>query len=205
MPLIWRIALLSAVYHFATQFFPLIVLWFQSKEAAGQLGMTLSITGAIQSVALAWLQTKFSLASQHHGAGDREAAGTMWRRMAIVSTTLLVLLLVTAIGLLLLLSFVGWSFEQRLITPLQLTVLSLGIVANHLVSVEGFYVMSRGSRPLLPAALMGFTATGLAVWIGGFLLGTDGVIYGYTATTAFITLPLHTWAYLQFRRECATP
>lgn len=201
MPLLWRIALLSAVYHFATQFFPLIVLWFQSKEAAGQLGMTLSVTGAIQSMALAWLQTKFSLASQHHGAGDRETAGTMWRRMALISTTLLLLLLAIAIILVWLLPLAGQGIENRFITPVQITVLAFGIVANHLISVEGFYVMSRGSRPLLPAALIGFTATGIAVWIGGYLFGTDGVLCGYSATTAFVTLPLHTLAYLQFRKK----
>ncbi len=201
LPIQWRQALLSAVYHWATQLFTLIVLWFESEEAAGRLGMTMSLTGAIQAMALAWIQTKFALASQHHGTGDREKAGTMWRHMAVVSTTLLCVALIAATCIVAALPLCGLGIERRFIAPWQLAILSIGIVANHLVAVEGFYVLSRGSRPLLSAALIGFIATGIAVWAAGYLSGTSGVVAGYALGTACITLPLHTWAYVHYKRS----
>jgi hypothetical protein len=201
IPIQWRLALISAVYHLATQFFTVIVLNFHSQEEAGRLGMTLSLTGAIQAIALVWVQTKFALVSLHHGAGDREAAGTMWRRTAVISTSLLLLALSTALVLLWLMPLANLGLEKRFITPQQLVILAIGIVANHLISVEGYYVTSRRARPLLFAALTGFTSTLVAVWGGGYLWSTDGVLLGYTLTTALITLPLHTLAYIKFRQE----
>ena len=201
IPIQWRLALMSAIYHFATQFFTVIVLKFHSQEEAGRLGLTLSLTGAIQAMALVWVQTKFALVSIHHGAGEREAAGTMWRRTAAISTSLLVIALVAAVVLLSFLPLANTELENRFIRPYQLLILAFGIVANHLVSVEGYYVMAQRARPLFTAALTGFTSTAIAVWVGGFFWSTDGLLLGYTLTTGLITLPLHTLAYMRFRRE----
>ncbi|MCH5373536.1 MAG: hypothetical protein JJ992_06135, partial [Planctomycetes bacterium] len=99
LPVQWRVALISATFHFATQFFTVIVLMFHSDAQAAPLGMTLSITAAIQMLALAWVQTKFPIISAYHGAGRREAAGTLWRRTAIVSTGLLLFGMLALIGL----------------------------------------------------------------------------------------------------------
>lgn len=201
IPIQWRLALISAIHHLATQFFTVIVLNFHSEEEAGRLGLTLSLTGAIQAMALAWVQTKFALVSLHHGSGDRETAGTMWRRTALISTCQLILALAAAIVLLSLMPLAGIGLERRFISPLQLAILAVGIVANHLVAVESFYVLSRRARPLLLASMVGSTSTAIAVWLGGYLWSTDGVLLGYTLTLALIVLPLHTLAYLRFRRE----
>jgi hypothetical protein len=199
-PVQWRLALISAVYHFATQFFTVIVLRYHSEAEAGRLGMTLSVTGAIQSMALAWVHTKFSLASLQHGSGKREAAGTMWRRTAVVSTALLMTALTSAIAIVALLPLAGIGLENRFIYPWQMLILAAGCIANHLIALQGFYVLSRKARPFIGAALTGFGSTAIAVWMGGYYYSTTGIVVGYTLTTACITLPLHTLAYLAYRR-----
>ena len=204
LPLQWRIALISIVYHAATQFFTVIVLKFDSDTAAGRLGMTMTITGAIQGMALAWVHTKFSLVSAMHGSGQRELAGTLWRRSAAGSTGLLVAAMLVSICIVASLGLAGRGWEDRFVEPWQMIVLGFGCLANHLIALQSFYVLSRKGRPFLLAALVGFLSTGVAVVLAGYWYSTSGVVCAYAITTALITLPLHSLAYLQYRRHVQT-
>ncbi|TWU04606.1 hypothetical protein Pla52n_26480 [Stieleria varia] len=211
VPAQWRAALVSMAHHFATQYFVIIVLMFQTRSAAGRLGMTLTVTAAIQAVALAWVQTKFAVISDHHGAGRRDEAGTLWRRTAIVSTSLLVLGLGSLISLIAMLPLVeqaiAWAglrplvLVTRFITPLQCFVLSVGCIASHLVGLQGFYVLARKANPLVVPMMIGSLSATAAVWIGGATFGTSGMLIGYAATMALIALPVHTFAYWKFRQR----
>lgn len=200
LPVQWRVALIGATFHFATQFFVVIVVMFHSDAQAAPLGMTLSVTTAIQMLALAWVQTKYPLVAAHHGAGDREKAGTMWRQTAIVSTSLLILGLATLTGLIACLPLLPWEdVPSRFLEPWQVCVLSLGCLANHIAAVQGFYVLSRRAKPLLAASLAGSLSTAVAVWIGGYLFSTNGVVVGYALAMSLVLVPAHTVAYLRFR------
>ncbi len=201
LPVQWRVALIGATYHFATQFFVVIVVMFHSDAEAAPLGMTLSVTTAIQMLALAWVQTKYPLVAAHHGAGEREYAGTMWRQTAIVSTGLLILGLLTLAGLIACLPLLGTQVDQRFLRPWQVLVLSLGAIANHVASVQGFYVLSRRAKPLLVASLFGFSSTAVAVWIGGYFYAANGVIIAYALAMALVLAPAHTIAYMRFRQQ----
>jgi hypothetical protein len=204
LPLQWRIALISMIYHAATQFFTVIVLKFDGEAEAGRLGMTMAVTVAIQGMSMAWIQTKFSLISAMQGAGQREQAGTLWRRTAAVSTGLLLAAMVVAICLVACLQLAERGWEDRFIEPWQMIVLGFGCLANHLVALQSFYVLSRKGRPFLSAAVVGFSATGIAVALGGYWYSTSGVVCAYTLATTLITLPLHSLAYWQYRRLVET-
>ncbi|MEZ6080067.1 MAG: hypothetical protein R3C56_31650 [Pirellulaceae bacterium] len=198
----WRLAADERGLSFRDTVFTVIVLTYHSAAEAGRLGMTLSVTAAIQSIATAWIYTKFSLVAAKHGAGDREAANaTIWRRTALVSTAILCLGMLAASGIVALLPLAQLGLERRFIEPWQIAVLGIGCLANHIVSIEGFYVLSRRGKPFLLAALTGFSSTAVATWMGGYLYSTSGIVIGYAVTTAFITLPLHSYVYMRFRRD----
>lgn len=201
LPVQWRVALISATFHFATQFFTIIVLKFHSDVEAGPLGMTLTITTAIQMLALAWVQTKFPIVSAHHGAGDRQTAGMLWRRTALVSTSLLIVASIALTGLIAMLPLANMGLETRFIQPWQVIMLAIGCLANHIAAVQGFYVLSRRAKPLLGASLIGSLATAAAVWIGGYLYSTSGVVTGYALAMSLVLVPAHTWAYYRFRQR----
>ena len=204
LPVQWRVALIGASFHFATQFFTVIVLMFHSDADAAPLGMTLSVTTAIQMLALAWVQTQYPVISLHHGSGEREKAGTIWRRTAILSTVLLVTgfsVLTVAVSCL---PWLGKNYEARFIEPWQVAVLGLGCLASHIATVQGYYVLARRANPLLAASLIGSIATSAAVWMGGYYYSTDGVVIGYAAAMCLVLAPVHTYAYARFRRESGT-
>ncbi|MDG2222669.1 MAG: hypothetical protein P8L85_14920 [Rubripirellula sp.] len=200
LPMQWRLALIAVAFHFATQFFTVIVLKFHGDAKAAPLGMTLAVTTPIQMLALAWVQTQYPVVSAHHGAGDREQAGTMWRRTALVSTSLLITALATLVVGIACLPLLEMGLEQRFIAWWQVAVLSLGCIASHLASVQGFYVLSQRAQPLFRASLIGAISTGAAVWISGYYYSTSGVVLGYAATMCLVLLPVHTLAYMQFRK-----
>ncbi|MDZ4852930.1 MAG: hypothetical protein SGI77_26890 [Pirellulaceae bacterium] len=203
VPLQWRLAFVSLVYFLATQFFVLIVLYFDSDIAAGQLGMTLTIAGAIQMFALAWVQTNFSTTSLQHGIGNREAAGIHWRKVAAVSTTILTLAFAAFVFGLLLLPYLERGLENRFVTPWQLGIYAVGCIANHFIAIQSYYVLSRRGRPFMITMVIGYLSTAFAVWIGGAFHGTHGLLLNYTMMIVLVCLPLHTWAYLYFRKTDA--
>jgi len=200
-PTLWRTAAVTACYHLATQFLTLVVLHYHSTEQAGRLGMTLTITSALQMMAMAWLQTKFAIVSAEHAANRREQAGEMWRRLTMTSTGLLAFGLGAMIGGLWMLSTLYPSLADRFISPWQLTALSIGYLANHLLGAQGFYVLSKRKPPIARASVIGYSLTAAAVWWGGREYAVSGVIGGFAIGMALITLPLHTLAYLVHRRD----
>lgn len=203
VPMQWRVALISVAHYLASQLFVSVIVGGSSVESAadaGRLGATLTMTTAIQMLALAWVQTKFSLVSAHHGAGERETAGNMWRQTAIVSTALLCVALGTLIALIAALPFAGRGWELRFLSPWQLAVLSVGLVANHLLALQSFYVMARRANPFWIPAVVGLLTTAAAVWIFGRMYSTSGLVIAYAVATGLVALPLHSWAYMCFRR-----
>jgi hypothetical protein len=201
LPIQWRVALVSLVYHAATQFFTLIALYFHGEADAGRLGITLTITTAIQGMSLTWIQTKFAVVSNLHGLGQRESAGTLWRRTSLISSCLLITALAVATLVISLLPWAGRGWEGRFIEPWQMAVLAMGCAANHLIAVQSFYVLAQKGRPFLLPSLVGFSLTGLAVLGGGYWYSIGGIVTGYTLVTALVTLPGHSLAYWKYRKN----
>lgn len=199
LPKQWRMAVTGAAFHLATQFLTIILLTFHTAAEAGRLGMTLSITTAIQMLALAWVQTKYSLISGLHGQGDREEAGTLWRQTALVSCGLLVTAFTSLAVVIAILPWFGQGWETRFIQPWQVAILGVGCLANHLVALQACYVLARNANPLTVASLIGYLTTAAAVWIGGYYASTSGVVVAFALGIALVALPLHSWAYVRFR------
>ena len=203
LPMQWRMAAASLAAHLATQYFTLIVLTFHSDEQAAPLGMTLSVTTAVQTLAMAWTQTKFALVAAYHGGGDRELAGTIWRHTAVVSTLCLCVALTGLCVLVWLIRYIGWELQERFLTTPQIILLSIGCIVNHGIALQGFYVLSRRSNPLVVPLVVGYLSTAIAVWSAGYWFAANGVLAGYAITLALVALPLHTWAYIRFRSRRA--
>jgi len=200
VPSQWRMALLVVLMYIATGAFTIIVLWYHQDAAeAGRLGMTLTVTTAIQMLATAWVQTKYPIIANLHAKEQREQAGTLWRQTTLISTGILCLGIVVLVGLVIVLPWMDPRFEGRFISPVQIAMLGVGCVAQHLMAIQSFYVLSRKMPPLL-IVVPGFLITAAAVWGGGAVYSTTGIVWGYALAMSLVTLPLHTWGYWLLRR-----
>lgn len=201
LPTQWRMAAISVTFHIATQCFVIIVTMYHGDAAAGPLGMTLSMSSAIQMLALAWLQSQFPEAARLHAEGDREKAGNRWRRTAVVSTLILAVGFCALCLAVVALPFFADGYEKRFLPPWQILLLGLGCLSNHITSVQGYYVLARKAKPLLIPSLIGSISTAIVVWSSGYLYSVDGIIVGYACTMTLIFLPVHSLAYLRFRQD----
>ncbi len=204
VPAQWRMAAISLSQHVATQFLVLAVLTYRSAEDAGRLGLTLSITSAIQIIAQTWLQANLPLISTKHGTGQTSAAAALWRQLAITSTLVLTIGLFALCSALQLLSWSWPTIAARFVAPYQVAILAVGCLASHQLSIQGMYFLAKWRKPLTRAAVGGFLTTAALVWGGGLFAGIDGVISGYAVGLAAVTLPLHTLDYLAHRRRAGS-
>ncbi|WP_146533869.1 hypothetical protein [Rubripirellula reticaptiva] len=202
-PIQWRSAIVSIVFYIATGLFTVIVINFHSATEAAPLGMTLTVTSAIQMLALAWIQTKYPLVAAMHGARRREEAGTLWRQISVTSTALLVTGLGTLTALIALLpiaeTWTSVALVPRFLSVTQVVMLGVGCVLTHAIAIQGFYVLSRRSSPLIGASVLGYGTVAVAVWLGGYYGGTNGLLVGYATAMLIVAFPIHTFAYLKFR------
>ncbi|TWU59303.1 hypothetical protein Poly51_20910 [Rubripirellula tenax] len=209
VPIQWRSAIASIVFYMATGLFTVIVINFHSATEAAPLGMTLTIVAAIQMLALAWIQTKYPVVAAMHGALRREEAGTLWRQIAIASTGILVAGLGSLIALIAILpiaeTWTSAALVPRFLSVAQVAMLGTGCVLNHAVAIQAFYVLSRRSSPLLAASTIGYGTVGIAVWLGGYWNGTNGLLLGYMAAMLLVAFPIHTVAYIKFRSTYRDP
>lgn len=198
IPAQWRMAAISVSQYMATQLLVIIVLKFGGAENAGRLGMTLAITSALQIIAQTWLQANFPVISADHGAGVPARATAVWRRAAVTSTAVLAAGLLAVWGGVVLLGFVAPQFGARFLAPYQIAILALGCLANHQISVQVLYVLAKSTTPLARPAVAGFLVTAASVWLFGSTGGTDGVLIAFACGLSFVTLPLHTLAFMHY-------
>lgn len=195
LPIQWRVAVAGLAFHVATQFLAVCIMTFHTSAESGRLGMTLSITSAIQMLAMVWVQTKYPLISSLHGRGKREEAGLLWQRTAGISSVLLILAFGGLIAAVAILPWFNESWQSRFIQPWLIAVLGLGCLANHWTALQAFYVLARGQNPFMVAAVIGYSITTAAVWIAGYFYSVPGVIGGFTFGITFAVLPMYSWCY----------
>jgi hypothetical protein len=200
-PVQWRAAASSAAHYLASQLMILYVTNYHGVTLAAPLGLTLQVTVAVQAVALAWAQTKFPLIARYQTAGERERAGTLWRHTTLVSAGLLSLAMLGMAAVVSGLPLAGQGWEDRFVAPWLILVLAVGYLANHGLALQAYYVLARGAKPLVGAAVSGLLITAVVVWWGAKYHQVPGVICGYSLAMACVALPIHTWAYLIFRQS----
>jgi hypothetical protein len=191
----WRTAAYSLVQFAANQFFVLLVMQFHGEEEAGRMGISLMAVNAVQTVALAWMQTKYALFATQHGSGQQDAALRLWRQALMISLVILAILLFDLLVGLFIVAYFFPNYQNRFIAPAELIVLSIGILANHIVASLTLFVMSRRSTPLTRAALIGFSTTAIGVALGALWFKNLGAVAGYSLGMACVALPLQWVAY----------
>lgn len=199
-PVQWRAAAASAAHFLASQLLLIYITNYYGASTGAPLGLTLQITVAVQSLSLAWAQTKFPLISRYQAEGERETAGNLWRQTTLVSSGLLVLAMVGLAIAIAGLPLINRAWGNRFIPPVLVIVLGVGYLANHLFALQSYYVLSRAAKPLVTTSVAGLLFTAVAVWLGAKLYGVSGAVIAYSFSMACVTLPLHTWAYIKFRQ-----
>ena len=203
-PFQWRIAVSWMCYYFTAQIFIPILFSMRGPVEAGQMGMSLSITGYMTSLVLPWITTKATpfgrmIAERQFQGLDRLFRRTLGQALAVFS----VIALAADAGAALL-TFVAPRLAVRMISPELFAVLVLAAGANFIVQSLATLLRSFKREPFLVQSLVVASFTLVLAMLAAPRWGDAGVTFSYLAATAGIGLPSALAIFAHSRRRYLT-
>ncbi len=199
-PFQWKIAVSWIGAYFSFTIFTPIIFAYRGPTEAGQIGMSLSITGYLSTVVLAWMSTKATpfgmLVAQRKFA---ELDRVFFRTLKQSLTVLLVLLMLT------MLSVIGAQYllpkiAARMAPPPVLALLLLSMISMFVVQSEAVYLRAFRNEPFMwQSAIVAALTTGVALLLAP-RWGLVGAGVTYLACTGIVGL-LWATAIFQAKRQ----
>jgi len=199
LPFQWRIAVTWISGYFVFALFNPVIFHYHGAAAAGQMGMTITLTGVVPSMAYSWVQTRVPQFGSLIARRDYMALDTLFRRLAIISIGITVIGSAAIWGLVAWIGWSGLSIAHRILTLLPTTLLMLVGILNTFVFVLAMYLRSHKREPLMVVSVASGILTGVGVWLFGAKYGPIGAVTSYLAVTAFWTTPATGWVFRQCR------
>jgi hypothetical protein len=203
-PFQWRIAVSWTCSYFTMQVFIPILFALCGPVEAGQMGMSLSITGYMTGLVLPWITTKAtpfgrSIATRQFQALDRLFLRTLGQTL----TAFAMIALAAACGAALL-SVIAPKLAARMVSQELFALLVLAAGANCVVQSLGTFLRSFKREPFLVQSMAVAALTLLLAVLTAPRWGNTGVTLGYLAVSVGIGLPSALTIFLRARREYLT-
>jgi len=199
-PFQWRIAVSWTCSYFTIQVFIPILFAMRGPVEAGQMGMSLSITGYMTGLVLPWISTKTTpfgrMIAQHEFHGlDRLFLRTLGQALAIFSVIAL-----AACAMSFLLPSVAPHLAQRMVAPQLFALLVLAAGANCVVQSLGTLLRSFKREPFLMQSMVAASLTLVLAALTARRWGNAGVTLSFLAVSAGVALPLALSIFFRARR-----
>lgn len=200
-PFQWRIAVSWTCSYFTLQVFIPILFALRGPVEAGQMGMSLSITGYVAGLVLPWITTKATPFGRLIAARQFKTLDRLFLRALAQAMTVFAMIALTAACGVAMLSVVAPKLATRMVSPELFAVLVLAAGANCVVQCLGTFLRSFKREPFLVQSMTVATLTLLlAAWTAP-RWGNIGVTLGYLAVSVGIGLPSALTIFLRARRE----
>lgn len=199
-PFQWKIAVSWLSGYFIFQLFNPMLIYFHRTQAAGQMGLSLSIMTAIGTVSLAWMTTKAAPFGKLIAMGNIEQLDSvffrcLWQSLTVVATGGTAFWVIVNH-----LNSTGSKWGHAVLPPLPLGLLVAATVINHVVISEAIYLRAHKQEPFLWVALLTGLFTASLSFIFGEALGALGMMTVYFLTSLIVGLGAGTVIFVQKRR-----
>lgn len=200
LPLQWRYAISWTSGYLILQFMVPVTTYYAGAVLAGQLGLSLVIARAVQSIASSWGMTKLPEFNMLVAKKDRRKLDDLINR--VQKQSLLVFIL-GAIAILLSLMFIfpliGW--EQRILPVYEVGIILLAETALLIIYNWAFYLRSHKREPYMVLSVINGIATGVGVWVSlYFFTSTLFALSVYCIVQWIIIIPAG-WIFIRKREE----
>jgi uncharacterized membrane protein len=165
------------------------------------MGMSLSISGSIGAVAMAWMSTKASPFGSMVARGDLSNLDKLFFRTFWQST---VLFGIGAFAFLLVLALCGHSFPKLAVRVVPLWAFALLLLttgSSHIGFCQALYLRSHKREPFLGITVIGAILVGITTVLLARFYGVNSVIVGNFALALVYGLPAGTYIFITKRRE----
>lgn len=199
-PFHWRIAVSWVSGYLIFQLFSPLLFVTQGPVAAGQMGLSLQIFGALNGVAMSWISTQTPLYGRMIARREGRALDRLFRRGLAQSTSVLLCCLLATLASLQLLSAMNSPFAQRVL-PLPLMAFMAAIaLANHVIFAEAALLRAHKQDPFMVVSVLNGLATALMAVALVPQYGLAGAVVSYGAATLLIGLGGGTVIFLRKRK-----
>jgi O-antigen/teichoic acid export membrane protein len=196
----WRIAVSWLCGYFIYQLFTPVLFAYRGAVEAGQMGMSLSLANALQSVAISWINTKAAplgalIARKEYLALDSLFFRALRQSAGVFAAGSLVVWLAAM--------YLNWAhirFAQRLLSPLPLGLLLLATLMNVIVFGEALYLRAHKHEKFLLNSVLGAFLVACSTYFLGRHFGAMGMVSGNLTIALLMGLPLGTYTFVKYRR-----
>ena len=199
-PFQWRIAISWLCGYFIFQLYNPVLFAFRGAVAAGQMGMSLSLAGALSAVAVAWINTKAApfgamIARKEFQPLDRLFFKTLWQSVSVCAAGALSVW----VGVI----YLNWAhlpFARRVLDPISMGFLLAVTVLNIVINGEALYLRAHKQEKFLLPSILGALLVAPSTYFLGRSYGSFGIVTGSLAIGLFMGLPLATYIIIKYRR-----
>ena len=199
-PFQWRIAVSWLSGYFIFQLYNPVLFAFHGAVVAGQMGMSLSLTNALLSIAIPWINTKAApfgamIARKEYDRLDRIFFQAVRQALGVCVAGALALWLGVFY-----LNWVHLPFAHRVLNPVPLGLLLLTAPINVIVFAQATYLRAHKQEKFLLNSVLGAILVGSSTYFLGKTYGAFGVVTGSLLVGILMGLPLGTYTFVKYRR-----
>ncbi len=199
-PFQWRIAVSYACGFFIFQLFNPVLFKYWGPAAAGRMGMSMNLSNAVASVAIAWINTKAApfgamIARKEYGILDRLFFRSVWQSVSLAVLGALVVW--TGVVLL---NLHHLPFAQRMLPPLPLAFLLICMVLNQLVSSWALYLRAHKQEKFLLPSVVSAVCLTMSTYFLGRRYGALGMTSGQLAIGMVLGVGWGWYLFVHYRR-----
>lgn len=198
-PFQWRIAVSYASGYLIFQLFNPVLFKFYGPAVAGQMGMSLNMSNALASVAIAWINTKAAPLGALIARREFARLDHMFFRAA--GQTLLLCLAGSAAlwTALFLVRQHGWSFSRRVLPPVPLALLLATMCLNQAVASMALYLRAHKQEKFLLPSVVGGVLVAASTLTIGRVYGPTGMTAGHFTVTLVVGLGMGGYIFRKYR------
>lgn len=196
----WKIAVSWICGYFIFQLFNPVLFAFRGPISAGQMGMSLSLASALQSVSISWINTKSApfgsmIARKEYARLDQVFFKALKQSLAVCIVGAFAIWIGSVY-----LNHENIPFAHRLLSPLPLGFLLVATMLNSIVSAEALYLRAHKQEKFLLNSVLGALLIASSTYWFGKLFGAIGMVSGYLAVVVLMGLPLGTFTFFKYRK-----
>lgn len=196
-PLQWKIAISWISGYFIFQFFNPVVFAYNGAEAAGKIGMSLTVLNAILNLVLNWTSTKIPIWSGFIAKEEYENLDESFYKTMKQSTVVAILCIIIFILFLSIINYFNIPLSGRFL-PVTLCILLFSVIPiNNIINGWATYLRCHKKEPFIIQAVTIGILTAISTILGSKYIGVNAVIIGYSFIVIFISFPM---SYLIFKR-----
>jgi hypothetical protein len=199
-PFQWRIAVSWLCGYFIFQLYNPVLFAYHGAVVAGQMGMSLTLASALQSIAISWIYTKAApfgalIARKEYRKLDQLFFKALGQSVAVCCAGALAIW----IGVLCL-NWAHFPFAHRLLDPTSIAFLMTITTLNIIGFAEATYLRAHKQEKFLLNSVLGAILVGASTLLLGRSYGAFGIVTGSLLIALIVGLPLGTYTFLKYRR-----